>query len=175
MSGTSTAGGGSRRTISLERIYGATVDELWELWTTERGIESWWGPDGFKVTVIRLDLRVGGELRYTMRATDPDQIEFMAQAGMPIATEVSLVYTDIEPSRRLGYTSVADFIPGTPPYDMATTVTFDPTAAGVRMVLTFDAMHDEQWTERAVAGHEGQLGKLDTVLHGGAYGGATAP
>ena len=32
------------------------------------------------------------------------------------------------------------------------------------MVLTFDAMHDEQWTARAVAGHESELGKLDKIL-----------
>ena len=35
-----------------------------------------------------------------------------------------------------------------------------PTQAGVRMVLTFDAMHDETWTERAVMGWEMEIGKL---------------
>ena len=32
------------------------------------------------------------------------------------------------------------------------------------MVLTFDPMHDEQWTRRAVMGHESQLNKLDRVI-----------
>ena len=35
----------------------ATVEDVWALWTTEPGIESWWGPDGFDVTVGHLDLR----------------------------------------------------------------------------------------------------------------------
>ena len=89
----------------------------------------------------------------------------MKRAGMPIATDVSIVYTDIEPMRRLGYKSLADFIPGTATYEIATSVALDPRPDGVRMVLTFDAMHDEQWTERAVAGHESELGKLDRILN----------
>jgi hypothetical protein len=32
------------------------------------------------------------------------------------------------------------------------------------MVLTFDAMHDEQWTQRAVMGRESELGKLAKAL-----------
>ena len=60
---------------------------------------------------------------------------------------------------------MADFIPGTEPYEVETTVVLDPGPDGVRMVLTFDAMHDEQWTERAVAGHESELGKLDKILN----------
>ena len=31
----------------------------------------------------------------------------MKQAGMPIATDVSIIYTEVEPQRRLGYTSLA--------------------------------------------------------------------
>jgi uncharacterized protein YndB with AHSA1/START domain len=162
MSENATSKDGPRRTITIERSYSATVENVWALWTTERGIESWWGPDGFSVTVKHLDLRVGGELLYTMTATAPDQVEFMKQAGMPTATDVSIVYTAIEPRRRLEYKSLADFIPGTEPYEVETTVVLDPRPDGVRMVLTFDAMHDEQWT---VAGHEGELGKLDKILN----------
>ena len=35
----------------LERTYEATAQELWELWTTKEGFESWWGPEGFRVEV----------------------------------------------------------------------------------------------------------------------------
>ena len=50
------------RSIRLERTYRATIDEVWDMWTTKEGIESWWGPDGFAVKVRKLDLRAGGEL-----------------------------------------------------------------------------------------------------------------
>ena len=34
------------------------------------------------------------------------------------------------------------------------------------MVVTFDAMHDDQWTERAKMGRESELRKLVKVLAG---------
>ena len=117
------------------------------------------------MTVRHLDLRAGGTLRYTMTATESAQVEFMLQAGMPLATDVSITYTDVEPRHRLGYTSLADFIPGLEPYEVATTVTLEPRPPyGVHMVLTFEAMHDEEWTARAVAGHESELSQLDRIL-----------
>jgi len=153
-----------RRRIRLERHYRATIEEVWNLWTTRTGIESWWGPEGFTVTVQLLDLHVGGELKYTMTATAPEQVAFMKQAGMPLSTEVSITFTEIEPMRRLGYMSLADFVPDTPPYEVATTVSLSQEPTGVLMELTFDAMHDEQWTERAVMGHESELDRLGRIL-----------
>lgn len=38
------------------------------------------------------------------------------------------------------------------------------TADGVKITITFDAMHDDVWTERARAGHESQRRKLDLLL-----------
>lgn len=32
--------------LVFERTYRASVDELWELWTTKEGFESWWPPRG---------------------------------------------------------------------------------------------------------------------------------
>ncbi len=58
----------ARRRITLERTYQASLEEVWEMWTTPEGIESWWGPDGFAVEVRKLDLRPGGELLYAMTA-----------------------------------------------------------------------------------------------------------
>jgi len=38
------------------------------------------------------------------------------------------------------------------------------TAQGVKMTLTFDAMHDEMWTERATQGWNMELDKLGKAL-----------
>jgi uncharacterized protein YndB with AHSA1/START domain len=153
-----------KRKITLERTYDAPIGDVWDLWTTKEGIESWWGPDGFTVKVRRLDLRPGGELHYAMTAVAPAQIEFMKKAGMPLTTKARLTYNEIIAPRRLAYVHLADFIPGVTPYDVATVVELHPTAEGVRLVLTFDAMHDDLWTQRAVMGWESELGKLAKAL-----------
>jgi len=154
----------SRRKITIERTYQATLQDVWDLWTTKAGIESWWGPEGFTTRVIELDLRPGGRMRYEMTATGPDQVAFMKQAGMPLSVEGRIAYSEIVPRKRLAYTHLADFIPGVEPYDIATVVELHAEGRNVRMVLTLDAMHSDEWTERAVMGWESQLGKLSGVL-----------
>ena len=154
----------ARRRVSLERTFNGTVEDVWELWTTKEGIESWWGPDGFSVKVRRLDVRLGGEMLYAMTADAPEQVDFLKKAGMPLTTESLVTYTELLPLQRLAFTQLADFIPGVKPYEVATTVELETIPQGVRLVLTLDAMHDEQWTRMAVMGWESELGKLARVL-----------
>ena len=156
----------SRRKITLERTFAAPLDDVWELWTSKEGIESWWGPEGFTVEVLALDLRPGGAFRYAMKATAPAQVEFMRNAGMPLTNEVRARFTEVVPRRRLAFTQLADFVPGVEPYEMTTAVELSPFAQGVRMLVTLDAMHDEIWTQRAVAGMESQLGRLAKLIEG---------
>ena len=154
----------TRAQFSIERSYATSVDEAWALWTTKAGIESWWGPEGFDVAVTSLDLRSGGELVYLMTATAPEQVAFMKQAGMPVTTECRVTYTEVSPPGRLAYKTLADFVPDVTPYEVTTVVDLRVTAGGVKLTITFDAMHDDLWTERARAGYETQVRKLDALL-----------
>lgn len=149
---------------SLERTYPATADQLWELWTTPAGIESWWSPDGFTVRVDTLDLREGGELVYTMTATAPEMIEFMQNAGMRLATESRKTFTEIDAPRRLAYASLVDFVPDVDPYEFFTVVTFEPQNGETHVVMEVEPMHDEEWTGRLLAGRENELANLAHVV-----------
>lgn len=146
--------------LVLTRTLAATPAEVWELWTTAAGIESWWGPDGFRVEVRSLDLRPGGELRYAMIAVQPEMIAFMEANGMPTATETRLRYVAVEPPRRLAYQNLVDFVPGHPTYEVATEVRLEPIPSGTRLELEFDRMHAPEWTDRARLGWEQELDKL---------------
>jgi uncharacterized protein YndB with AHSA1/START domain len=153
-----------RRRVTLERTFDAAIEDVWELWTTKDGIESWWGPEGFKVLVNKLDLRPGGELVYAMTATAPDQVDFLKKGGMPLTTESRIIYSEIVPRQRLAFRNMVDFVPGVPPYEVTAVVEFETTTAGTRMVMTMDAMHDEHWTQMAVMGWESEVGKLAKLL-----------
>jgi uncharacterized protein YndB with AHSA1/START domain len=153
-----------KQRITFERTYQAPVEDVWGLWTTKEGFESWWGPEGFTVQVRKLELRVGGELQYAMIATGPEQIEFMKRAGMPLRQETRITFAEIVPQQRLTYTHAVDFVPGVVAYDVATTVEITPGAQGVKMVIRMDAMHDAVWSDRAEMGWESQLRKLDTMF-----------
>src|SRR5271163_4618271 len=154
----------STQKIVIERTYEASIEDVWELWTTSEGIESWWGPEGFSVQVHKLDLRAGGQMVYAMTAVDPPQVQFMKQAGMPLTTEARLTYTEIVPGKTIAYTHRIDFVPGVEPYDGGNKVDFFAVGGNVRIVLALDPMHSDEWTQRAVMGMESQLGKLARVI-----------
>jgi hypothetical protein len=54
-------------------------------------------------------------------------------------------------------------------------VEFHSSKNSVRMVLTLERMHNDEWTQRSVMGWESQLGKLVAILTGAqGVGGANA-
>jgi len=150
--------------IVMERTFDATLDDVWELWTTKDGIEEWWGPDGFRVEVHSLDLRPGGHLSYAMIADTPQTIAFMKQHGMPVSQDAHITYREIVPRERLSYLHLVDFVPGVAKYDVTTEVTLKQVGSQVRLTLRFDRMHDQVWTDRAAQGWEMELGKLERTL-----------
>ena len=153
-----------RPKLTLERTYDATPEEIWELWTSRDGIETLLPPDGFKVAVSKLALRPGGDLIYVMTAVGREQVEYMTKAGMSLVTEQHVVFVDVDPPRRLVTREVADFIPGVEPYEVETVLELSQVEGGTHLVLTFDAMHDERWTENARLGREQELRKLGELL-----------
>jgi len=153
-----------RPKLTLERTFDASPQEVWELWTTRDGIEAWMGPEGFNVTVNELDLRPGGELVYAMTAVGPDQVEYMTRAGMPLVSVQRVRFVEVDPPRRLVTRELADFVPGVEPYDVETVLQLEAVDDGTRLVLTFDTMHDAQWTEMSRLGREGELRKLAHFL-----------
>jgi uncharacterized protein YndB with AHSA1/START domain len=151
--------------IQIERTYAAAPEEIWRLWTTAAGIEAWWAPDGFSVHVDALDLRPGGALTYTMTATGPEQVAFMEGAGLPLSTTSRKTFTAVEPTRRLAYTSLVDFVPGVEPYEFLTEVDLRPAPdGGTHVTMAADTMHDEEWTARLAAGRENEMDNLAKVV-----------
>lgn len=152
--------------LLLHRTFPATPQRIWELWTTPEGIGAWWAPDGFTTTVDRLDLRVGGSLDHTMTATGPEQVAFMERSGLPLTTRSHKEFTEVEEPSRLAYTSLIDFVPGVEPYAHRTVVTLEGTSSGTTVEMWVDPLHDEEWTQRIVAGRADELDNLQRLVTG---------
>jgi uncharacterized protein YndB with AHSA1/START domain len=148
-------------TVVLERTYRARLEELWALWTTKEGFESWWGPEGFRVEVHKLEPKVGGALDYDMIADAPEQATAMKKMGQPTSHPTHATFTELKPHERLTLTHLVDFIPGVTPYESTARVEFARSGEKVRMLITLDAMHSEEWTNMAKMGWTSQLTKLD--------------
>jgi uncharacterized protein YndB with AHSA1/START domain len=148
----------------LERTYDAPADLIWELLTTAPGLDEWWAPDGFETRVSELELRPGGQVRYTMTATTPAQIAFMRDTGNPLSTEVRKTFTEVVPPTRLAYLSLIDFVPDREPYEHLTTIDLEPDGDRTNLVMTLDPLHDETWTQQHRAHRGNELDNLDAAI-----------
>jgi len=148
-------------TVIIERAYRATVGELWALWTTKDGFESWWGPEGFRVEVHRLEPRTGGALDYDMIADAPEAIAAMKAMGQPISHGTRGTYADFHPCERLKLVHLIDFVPGAEPYEHTIEVDFSAAGDEARMLVTIHPHLDPMWTKMSLEGFTSQLGKLD--------------
>jgi uncharacterized protein YndB with AHSA1/START domain len=147
--------------ISIERRFKSPPEKVWRLWTTESGLAAWWGPDGFVSTVRHLDVRVDGGFEIVMLATAPQQVEYLRAHAIPLESVARGVYTVVEPSHRLAWRNIVDFVPGQPRYEVAVSVTFELTeSGGTVMAFTSERMHDAMWTRNAEMGWTQQIDRL---------------
>jgi uncharacterized protein YndB with AHSA1/START domain len=153
-----------KASIVIERTYKAPVEELWDLWTTKQGFESWWGPQDFRADVHVIEAKLGGALHYDMVADTPEMVAAMTEMGQPASHETRGTFTEFRPHERLVLTHIIDFLPGVKPYDSTMVVDFIPLAEGrVRMIVTLSPMHDAEFTAMQREGFTSQLSKLDKL------------
>lgn len=153
------------RLLPLDRTLRAPLARVWARFTTKAGLESWWGPEGFRSVVNRIDVRVGGGFEIAMTAELPEIVAYLQAAGIPITSHDCGEYHDVQEHRRLAWTNIVDFVPGVTPYTSDTIVELSATDdGGTHLVVRLSPMHDAHWTSQKTLGWEGQLQKLEQVL-----------
>jgi uncharacterized protein YndB with AHSA1/START domain len=153
------------RQFVIDRTLKAPMEKVWKMWTTKEGLEKWWGPHGFSCVVTHLDVRVGGRFEIVMTAMLPAIIAQLKASGVGATSVAKGDYTAVEVNRRLAYTNGIDFVPDIAPYMTNTIVDMNALpGGGTRLIVSNDAMHDEQWTLMATMGWTQQIGKLEKLM-----------
>jgi uncharacterized protein YndB with AHSA1/START domain len=147
--------------LVMERTYRASVQELWEMWTTREGFESWWPPEGSRTRVHVIEARLNGRLHYEMIAETPEMVAVMQELGLPAAHVERARFAEFRPMERLVLAIMMDFLPGIAAYEGTLTVDFFPAGESVRMVITLGPMHSDEFTQMASEGLASQLRNLD--------------
>lgn len=151
-------------TIRFERVYDASVEDVWALWTTKEGLEEWFAPEGLHLEVSTLELRVGGAFDHVMTAVGAEQVAYMANLNRPPTTWVSARFLEIVRHRRLRIRFDIDFVPGVEsyPYDMV--MELHAEAGRVRMIVIADRHPDPEMTRGAILGLTSQLQRFDLAI-----------
>jgi uncharacterized protein YndB with AHSA1/START domain len=151
----------SRAKVTIERVYEADIEDVWDLWTTKQGFESWWGPQGFRADVHELEARTGGVLRYDMVADTDEMVAAMKQVGRPPSHGARATFAELAPRSRLVLRSVIDFLPGVEAYESDIAVDFTVLGSRVKMVVALEGMHSDELSKMQLEGFTSQLTKLD--------------
>jgi len=152
------------RPIRFERVYDGPVEDLWALWTTKEGLEAWFAPEGTKVEVPALDVRVGGSFDHVMTAVGDEAVAYMASVGRSRTTGARGRFVEVVPHERLHIRMTIDFLPGVEPYPYDIVVEFHAEGERVRMVVTADAHPDAEMTRLASQALVSQLSQFDSVV-----------
>ena len=105
--------------ILITREFDAPKQLVYKAWTTPELVKRWWHANRGEVTVVEIDLRVGGAWRYVMVADDGFEVGFHGE------------YRELVPDELIVCTEVYE---GMPDGEALTTMTF--TEADGRTTLT---------------------------------------
>ena len=129
----------------ISRVLDAPRDRVWEAWTEAERLKHWWGPKGFTVTYLKIDLRPGGTMHYCLRM--PDGKEMWGK----------FVYREIvKPERLVWINSFSDKDGGTTvhpmspdwPREMHTLVSFEAQGGKTKVTVQWTPVDGSTETER---------------------------
>ncbi len=124
-SGTATVTLPTDEQILITREFDAPKHLVYKAWTTPELVKRWWHAKRGEVTVVEIDLRVGGAWRYVMVADDGFEVGFHGE------------YREIAPNERIVSTEIYEGLPeGVSEEGGATVNTTTFTEANGRTTLT---------------------------------------
>jgi len=123
-SGTATLTLPTDEQILITREFDAPKHLVYKAWTTPELVKRWWHANRGQVTVVEIDLRVGGRWRYVMVADDGFEVGFHGE------------YREIVPNERIVSTEIYEGLPeGVSEEEGATVNTVTFTEANGRTTL----------------------------------------
>ena len=132
-SGTATLTLPTEEQILITREFDAPKHLVYKAWTTPELVERWWHANRGEVTLVEIDLRVGGKWRYVMVAEGGFEVGFHGE------------YREIVPNERIVSTEVYEGAPQGegPEQGTLNTVTFTETDGRTTVTVLVEAPSKE--------------------------------
>lgn len=114
--------------LTLERVFDAPRDRVFEAWTDPTVVAQWWGPSGVTNPTCEWDAQPGGKIYIVMLAGQ--ELGDLAGQEWPM----SGTFQEVVPAEKLVFTSSA-LLNGKPIIDAETTVTFETTGSQTKVTV----------------------------------------
>jgi uncharacterized protein YndB with AHSA1/START domain len=128
--------------LRLRRVLPVPPAAVFKAHTNPEELAKWWGPKGFTVPAIELDLRVGGSYRIAMQPPDGDVFHLSGE------------FRAVEPPERLSYTFRWD-PPDTDDRETVVAISLRDLGGSTEMIVDQGifateerrGIHDQGWTD----------------------------
>ena len=135
----------SETQILITREFDAPKHLVYKAWTTPELVKRWWHANRGEVTVVEIDLRVGGTWRYVMIADDGFEVGFHGE------------YREIVPNERLVSTEAYEGIPDADAHAALDTLTLTETEGRTRLTVLVEHPTKEGRDAHIESGMEGGM------------------
>lgn len=95
----------AEKQLRFSRLLDAPINLVWKVWTSPDHIKWWWGPNGFSNTIIKMDVRTGGEWLLIMHGPDGRNYEIKS-IFREVTKHKKIVYEQLTVFR---YTATIEF------------------------------------------------------------------
>ena len=136
--------------LTIDRTYPVAPEKVWRAWTDPEALKRWWGPEpGTTVSLVELDVRVGGRFRIVFGPTGAEH-------------EAAGVYQVVDRPRKLAFTWC--WPNSTPDRVSLVTIQFMPAAGGTELLFRHDGFFDQAAADGHKRGWSGAFGSLDRYI-----------
>jgi uncharacterized protein YndB with AHSA1/START domain len=137
--------------LELRCVLPAPRERVFALLTDPAELPGWWGPHGFAVPSVEVDLRPGGRYRFVMQPPDGD------------AFHLSGEFLEVDPPRRLTYTFAWEE-PAPDDRETVVVLSLEGVAGGTELRLSQGELATEERLELHRAGWSESFEKLREVV-----------
>ena len=143
--------------LTITRIFNASRELVWKVWTDAKHIQQWWGPKGFTNPVCEWNARAGEKIFIQMKG--PDNMIYPMDG----------IFDEIIKPEKIVFTSAALDKNGNRLFEIINTITFVEDKNKTKLILHFTVINATPEGAPYLAGMETgwnmSLDKLTDYLH----------
>jgi uncharacterized protein YndB with AHSA1/START domain len=137
--------------LEYARVFDAPTERVFRLFTDPTELAKWWGPQGFTTPEIQIDLRVGGNIGFTMQPPEGE------------AFHLSGEFLEVQPPSKIRFTFRWDE-PVPDDRERVAAVSLESLGGRTSVTLTQGDFATEERLELHRSGWADSFEKLDAVL-----------
>jgi uncharacterized protein YndB with AHSA1/START domain len=138
--------------LTIRRTFNAPRERVFAAWTQPEELKNWFGPPGFTIPELAMDVRTGGKYRIVMVSPEGEK------------HIVDGVFSEVRKPERLAYTWRWEEDDGSKARDTFVTIEFHDKGKETEMVFTHEGFASEESRENHNKGWTGIFEKLAAYL-----------